>query len=432
MSLHHIAHHMASKGRGPDTELVHMTKGEVAGLQSLARAHGGSLTVNPHTGLAEAGFLSNILPAVVGAAGMYFGVNPAITAGIMGLGTAANTGDLGKGLMAGLGAYGGGNMMNSAMSSGLVGATPQAVMDQVPQAAQLGAPEMIGTESATGNPIYSSGSVLNQSNPAAWADGTSVAGGTPINAQNLGGWGNIGMAAAPVVADLMSPNKQAPAGSTGMIRPYTFAANPQTPTNMVSSKFVPGQHVDTSERQWFNPQFTALTPYKAAEGGIVGLAAGGGPVEQMSNNNSVGANTQYPTADISQGAYATPWQTPISRNIISDGSDTGVNQFSGDVSGFAAGGGISSLGGYSDGGRMLKGPGDGMSDDIPAQIGDKQPARLADGEFVVPADVVSHLGNGSTDAGAKQLYSMMDKVRKARTGRKSQGKQIAAGKYLPA
>jgi hypothetical protein len=96
--------------------------------------------------------------------------------------------------------------------------------------------------------------------------------------------------------------------------------------------------------------------------------------------------------------------------------------------GFAAGG---SLGGYSDGGQMLKGGGDGMSDSIPATIDDKQPARLADGEFVVPADVVSHLGNGSTDAGAKQLYSMMDKVRQARTGRKSQGKQIKAGKYLP-
>jgi hypothetical protein len=97
-----------------------------------------------------------------------------------------------------------------------------------------------------------------------------------------------------------------------------------------------------------------------------------------------------------------------------------------------AGGGIASLGGYSDGGRMLKGPGDGMSDNIPANIGGKQPARLADGEFVVPADVVSHLGNGSTDAGAKQLYSMMNKVRKARTGNPKQGRQISAGKYLPA
>jgi hypothetical protein len=97
-----------------------------------------------------------------------------------------------------------------------------------------------------------------------------------------------------------------------------------------------------------------------------------------------------------------------------------------------ASGGIANLGSYSDGGRMLKGPGDGMSDSIPANISGKRPARLADGEFVVPADVVSHLGNGSTDAGAKTLYRMMDKVRTARTGRKAQGKQIDPQKYMVA
>ena len=88
------------------------------------------------------------------------------------------------------------------------------------------------------------------------------------------------------------------------------------------------------------------------------------------------------------------------------------------------------MGGYSDGGRMLKGPGDGMSDSIPARIGRKQPARLADGEFVVPADVVSHLGNGSTDAGAKRLYAMMDRARKARTGKKKQAPAVNADKIL--
>ena len=99
----------------------------------------------------------------------------------------------------------------------------------------------------------------------------------------------------------------------------------------------------------------------------------------------------------------------------------------------AAHGGIMSLGGYAAGGnpRLLKGPGDGMSDNIPATIADKQPARLADGEFVVPADVVSHLGNGSTDAGAKKLHQMMTNVRKARTGNPKQGKQIKAEKYIP-
>ena len=100
----------------------------------------------------------------------------------------------------------------------------------------------------------------------------------------------------------------------------------------------------------------------------------------------------------------------------------------------AAQGGImgGTIGSYSDGGQMLKGPGDGMSDSIPAKIGKHQPARLADSEFVIPADVVSHLGNGSSDAGAKQLYAMMDRIRKARTGTKKQGKQIKPEKYMPA
>jgi hypothetical protein len=81
-------------------------------------------------------------------------------------------------------------------------------------------------------------------------------------------------------------------------------------------------------------------------------------------------------------------------------------------------GGIASLGGYSDGGRLLRGPGDGVSDDIPATIhsndGTKQEARLADGEFVFPARIVSEIGNGSTEAGARKLYAVMDKIQKDR------------------
>jgi hypothetical protein len=252
--------------------------------------------------------------------------------------------------------------------------------------------------------------------------------------------------------------------------------------------------------------------------------AGGGPVEMMSNNAAMGANTMYPMANMATSSFATPYQTPQSTNMLANMAPSGggaVNMMSGEPSmqgtrmaeggiarlasgGFFknifgdaaqlvgdagmgavnlvgnigegrvslakpdhgggyqedysknsytydpnkyktytapnpntyqaqyARGGIASLGSYSDGGRMLKGPGDGMSDSIPARIGAKQEARLADGEFVVPADVVSHLGNGSTDAGAKQLYAMMDKVRTARTGRKAQGRQIKPNKYMPA
>jgi hypothetical protein len=108
----------------------------------------------------------------------------------------------------------------------------------------------------------------------------------------------------------------------------------------------------------------------------------------------------------------------------------------GGIAGYAVGGGLGSLGSYSDGGRLLKGPGDGVSDSIPATIGRKQqPARLADGEFVVPARIVSELGNGSTEAGAKKLYAMMDRVQRARgktTGKNKVAANSRADKYLPA
>ena len=108
----------------------------------------------------------------------------------------------------------------------------------------------------------------------------------------------------------------------------------------------------------------------------------------------------------------------------------------GAVPGYALGGQAEyNLGGYSDGGRLLRGPGDGVSDSIPATIGDKQPARLADGEFVVPARIVSELGNGSTESGARKLYTMMDRVQRARgqtTGANSVATNSRADQYLPA
>ena len=105
------------------------------------------------------------------------------------------------------------------------------------------------------------------------------------------------------------------------------------------------------------------------------------------------------------------------------------------VNAYADGGGIYNLGGYSDGGRLLRGPGDGVSDSIPATIGHKQPARLADGEFVVPARIVSELGNGSTEAGARKLYAMLDRIQAARSksvGKGNVAKNSHADKHLPA
>jgi hypothetical protein len=100
--------------------------------------------------------------------------------------------------------------------------------------------------------------------------------------------------------------------------------------------------------------------------------------------------------------------------------------------GKAAGGSISHLGDYSDGGRLLRGPGDGVSDSIPAMIGKRQPARLADNEFVIPARIVSEIGNGSTEAGARRLYAMMDRVQAARKKTVGKGKVAVDSKAYKA
>ena len=140
-------------------------------------------------------------------------------------------------------------------------------------------------------------------------------------------------------------------------------------------------------------------------------------------NVNVPTNYGVPTRTMGQLNFAP--QTGSPQQQTADNSDQ-VLAASGGIMGY-------SLGGYASGGnpRLLQGPGDGMSDNIPATIGNRQPARLADGEFVVPADVVSHLGNGSTDAGAKKLHGMMDNVRMDRTGKKKQAPAVKADKYIP-
>jgi hypothetical protein len=162
------------------------------------------------------------------------------------------------------------------------------------------------------------------------------------------------------------------------------------------------------------------------------------------SENSISGLTFNPVTQQYEGDYSAPGKKkeevekesgyrPYESWTASDGGAAG-GMPGRDFAAYSSGG-ISSLGTYSDGGQLLRGPGDGVSDDIPAQIGARQPARLADGEFVVPARVVSELGNGSTDAGAKRLYAMMDRVQNNR--RKSVGKgKVAvdskAYKHLPA
>jgi hypothetical protein len=386
----------------------------------------------------------------------------------------------------------------------------------------------------------------NLGNIGSFQDVKDYAEAHPYATSAIAGLGAMG------ISKMMEPKKIPKPEDESMIRPYTYERT-QRPEAYATSPAM-----DSSERNYFNDQFIAGEPYKAAEGGIAAAYAVGGAVEQMAAMNAVGANTGYPMANLQTPMYANPaMQRPEATNVIAPSADAGVATYTGEArfagggetqygvksnpnhvnpenqaraelaggrrptaptaplpkysydpktmqftqtvggnsvtggiatpamssmqtqpqpqrpatsinvpayqspeqqlglggfydymnqqlggfggyGGYAKGGNVggeSHLGDYSDGGRLLKGPGDGVSDSIPASIGGRQPARLADGEFVVPARIVSELGNGSTEAGARKLYAMMDRIQKGR--RKSVGKGKVAvnsksDKHLPA
>jgi hypothetical protein len=150
--------------------------------------------------------------------------------------------------------------------------------------------------------------------------------------------------------------------------------------------------------------------------------------------SSSGSQATIPqlTANRSQLPYSPPSRPGAGGKTYFSPTTYAPRMAGGGIAGYADGGGISSLGSYSDGGRLLKGPGDGVSDSIPATIGGDQEAALADGEFVVPARIVSEIGNGSTEAGARKLYAMMDRVQNARRKTENVAADTKASKYLPA
>jgi hypothetical protein len=456
------AEHVANRGRGDDSVLVHMTPGEVQSLQKLAMAGGGSLTVNPATGLYEAGFLKNMLPMIAGIGlSMIPGVGPLAAAGMVGGFETVRTGDIGKGLMAGLGAYGGAGIgagLTGAGASSIAEAGGQAAVDQLgsqastlsaDQLGNLSAEQLKGLQSVADSGMYNTADVLKTANAA----------NTNIGAQNLLGannFSNLNASQLQAYGDTLSSGaynpadvirsagaQNATAGATGM---QTLGAGfkagpsaiysamptgtlPATATSTLAAAMprqeVPEIKEEPSSGQYISKDFRAYVPaqpnpyYRPQGLGYTGYAAQGGVMPDdlsYADGGMIDPMQKMPNGGLAalQGmrdGYGAPQTMDGNMPQMADGG---------------------SIGGYSDGGRMLKGPGDGMSDSIPGVIGNKQPARLADGEFVVPADVVSHLGNGSTDAGAKRLYGMMDKVRKARTGTKKQGKQIKPEKYMPA
>jgi len=156
------------------------------------------------------------------------------------------------------------------------------------------------------------------------------------------------------------------------------------------------------------------------------------PTSNLASANLYGAGSTPTTRSVSSGVDGLPSARAAQPfEMFGPGPDEEY-AYGGPV--YLARGGIAGLQQheYAAGGRFLNGPGDGTSDSIRANIEGQQEARLADGEFVIPADVVSHIGNGSSKAGAKKLYAMMDKIRRARTGTTKMGKTIKAEKYLPA
>ena len=414
-------------------------------------------------------FLSAMLPTIAGAGLMAVSggaINPMTAGLIMGGLQTARTGSLNKGLMAGLGAYGG-----AGLASGLVGAGAQQVAGEqlAKEAATNAAAEGISLPSnyaqlagqtATPAQIEAAKAGMSGLDAASKGLGAIQSGGLGAYQSGMQAMGapsmlRTGLAAAAPVLMAAPQQPQLPVGDSTMPQRLKYEQGTATPFPQPD---VPGyddlgRDFGRQNRFFPNAGYKQITPEeaKSIRGYAAGGYMGGGPVEAMSNANAVGENTGYPQADITGHAYATPWQTPVSQNVVAGTADTGVNRMTGQMlaEGGAveptpdfqepytamARGGLSDLGSYSDGGRLLRGPGDGVSDSIPAVIGKKKPARLADGEFVVPARIVSELGNGSTEAGARKLYAMLDRVQSARKKSIGKGKvanNSRADKYLPA
>jgi hypothetical protein len=405
------------------------------------------------------GALGGVLMPAAGAIGA--AAPTASSAGLSGLGsTTAGAASLFPGAAGAAGAAG----TSTASSLGSVGAT---------ELANAGFTNAAGNLTPTGAAQFmASDAGFQLANPAAAGSGGI---GSFLSA-------NKGALMGGALGGVMAPGEKPPSPEQGNIREFSF--NPGEKNPLFGN---PGENYFTPDRGFTEGPVTRVEDYEKANGGIIALAEGG-KADRYKNpgqalNPAVAAynaqimeraNQQYninnrpgPNQVPGSAGYVTPTVTekPKEPRVYTDlinnpegksKSETisddmyadldaryGYNTAPYDGGGAANGGlmrgynegGISTLGSYSDGGQLLKGPGDGVSDSIPAQIGRKQPARLADGEFVVPARVVSELGNGSTDAGAKQLYAMMDRVQKNR--KKSIGKgKVAVNsrshKMLPA
>lgn len=358
---------LASLGRGGDSTLVHMQPREVAGLQQLAQANGTSLTRNPMTGMPEAFSLGGMFKAALPIAAGYF-AGPGAAFGLEAGGTAALAAGAATG--AGVAAATGDDPIMGAVTGGLGGMSGGGLNTA-----------MMGPSTATG--MAGTSSIANP-----------LAGATPlpkvVGSSGLATGGGYSMPGEDVAITATRPATQRPIDFSG-----SFSQGlDQARTNL--GTVLPDGTIEKAGNLKLAKTFGA----PIASMGLGGLEESDFMVKPDFND---------------------PRDKYDPRSRLDLNRDTGINEALSRDTGLR----LLAKGGY------LKGPGDGMSDDIPATINGEQPAALADGEFVVPADVVSHLGNGSSEAGSKQLYAMMDRIRKARTGKKSQGKEIKPGKYMP-
>jgi len=452
-----LANQVQNKGRGQDTMLVHMTPGEVKGLQALAMSQGGSLTINPQTGLPEAGFLSRMLPMLAGmalaplTAGTslaFLGATPLASALTVGSLTGLATGSLKKGLMAGLGAYGGagiGQGMSAAAGTaenlaaaapttpdpGSFGQIGQSNLATLPTSAptppfaaptigspfqtpgvNLGAADLtnlpssaLNTPAPTGLDAFTGGTkAMLQTGAPGEAARSAFMKATPVGSLT---------AAGTTVASALTPEPAPLPTSKSFIRPFGLNISNPSGTPVYTPQ-------DTREREQVRYTYSPREIYEAAQGGQINSDY------NMAVDQNGGFSDAYKEGGLSalakrRKALAGDKYYKFAQDRKDSSMEAAVDQ------NFAKGGLGSALPP-----RFLSGGGDGMSDSIKANIDGKQEARLADGEFVVPADVVSHLGNGSSKAGAKKLYAMMDKIRKARTGRTRQAPEVNARRYMPA
>ena len=415
------ARKVQSQGRGDDTMLVHMTPQEVKGLQAIAMAHGGSLSINPETGLPEAGFLKNILPMVAGAALAATGVGAPMAALMVGGGTALFSGSLEKGLMAGLGAFGGAGLGAGLSAAGATAPTLTGTQAALTNAGNIGAQQAvdagINIAAAPSSVVTAPGGFL----PTVQQMGTglqNVVTGAPgargAFMSSVGGpmglVKNVGAAAAPIMFSEPETAPEPGKPPQTYIRPYAFDFNRQdTSPEFRYRTGAPGE--STAEQTYLTPQFTPMGVFKAGQepGGSfygtptqaqydlysrprVGLAAGG-PVA-------------FAEGGMEDGAFVVP--ADVVSHLGNGSNDAGQEILARGL-----------------GARPIRGDGDGMSDDIPTMIEGEREARVADGEAYIPASVVKKVG-------AKRLYAMMDKIRRARTGKEEQAPEIDAEEFLPA